>query len=79
MPAGLEWTQEQYRDFARRYITERFAEDEVDTIEEMSAYISDWMLMRDRMKRILGEEGLLRDGDTERVWPIDPSLTKETT
>ncbi len=84
MPAGVKWTDQQYREFARAYFEKRIAEagtnaERRDVLEELSAYVGDWMRMRDRMEHILGEQGLLFEGETERVWPIDPSLTKETT
>lgn len=47
------WTESEYRDFARSYIRKRLAEGEQDAVEEMAAYLAQWLLMQDRLKEAL--------------------------
>lgn len=51
----MQWTQQQYQDFAKRYITKRLSEGKHDAIEEMSAYLGIWMWQNDRAKEVLRE------------------------
>jgi len=41
-----------YRDFARAYIQRRLEENKRDGIEELSAYLADWLSLRDRFKKL---------------------------
>ena len=43
---------EDYRAFAKKYIKQRLSEGERDAIEELSAYLGDWMHTRKLIKEI---------------------------
>ena len=47
MPRGANWSHEQYRAFAKRYVVRRLLENEDDAIEELSAYLGDWLRLQD--------------------------------
>ena len=45
-----------YREFCRRYIRKRLAENEDDAIEELSTYLDNWMASRRFVNRLKGEK-----------------------
>lgn len=49
----LSGKEEDYRGFAKAYIQRRLAENKRDAIEELSAYLGNWMWVKQRMKKAL--------------------------
>lgn len=52
----MAWSYEDHRTFARKYIKRRLDEGRNDAIEELSAYLADWMYTKERFKKIFDDE-----------------------
>jgi len=57
-------TEEEYRSFAKQYISRRLKENKNDAIEELSAYVGNWMWMNRRARQFFQKIEAVAVGET---------------